>query len=83
MVWISTDNSDSTWIYQNGDPIGAGQNFPKKDPGVASRGELKIGKMYMEGDLEEAGHVKVDVDELLVWNRQLSKEEIRTVMKMA
>ena len=44
-------------------------------------GLLKIGKQFENPNL--ATYSKVTVDELSIWNRQLTQAEIETVMQMA
>ena len=73
-------NIRSMFAYINGNKIGEVYKEIVESEG-SHRGELVIGNWY---DNPKYGprHANVEVDELFIWNRELSAEEITVLIDM-
>ena len=75
MVYRGPDNWQGIAMYMNGQY--SGDDKDKSGPVAAASGTLMIGRLFTENN--HFGYCKCQVDELLIWNRQLSENEITRV----
>ena len=68
-------------VYHNGELQGNNTQGSNANIIAAPSGVLKIGKMFEKPT--EVRYAKLIMDELLIWNKQLSLTEIREVMQLA
>ena len=73
LVYRGPDNHQGgIVVYKNGQSVG---DDTLKSGGVGSgSGPLMIGRLFTRN--HNAGYCKCQVDELLIWNRQLERSEI-------
>ena len=81
LVYKGPENEQGISVYHNGELQGndkwAHNAYNQAAPSVV----LKIGKLFEK--TTEAGYGKLIMDELFIWNKQLSLAEIQAVMSIA
>ena len=84
MIYKGPSNGEGIIIYKDGLHIGDDDQLAHVSGWTTNNsGRLMIGRLFeLSADPETAKHAEAVVDELLIWNRQLSADEIMEVKKM-
>ena len=84
MIYKGPSNGQGISIYKDGLHVGDDDQLAQVSGWTTNNsGRLMIGRLFeLSADPETAKHVEAVVDELLIWNRQLSADEIMEVKKM-
>ena len=80
LVYRGPENGQGISIYHNGELQGNDASRSNASNQAAPSGVLKIGKLFENPT--SARYAKLIMDELLIWNKQLSLTEIQEVMQI-
>ena len=79
-MYKGPENGQGISVYHGGELQGSDTHKDNDPHQVAPSGVLKIGKLFEV--TTGARYAKLVMDELLIWNQQLSSTEIEAVMQM-
>ena len=74
MVYRGPNNGQGVTVFKNGQSVGDDKH--RSTTTTAAPGTLMIGKLFTGNN---AGYCRCQVDELLIWNRQLTSSEINWI----
>ena len=78
LTWVYHGPSLGTIVYHDGVKIANGSSIHPKDNITTGDGRVVVGRYYTE---KNSLYRSVQLDELVLWNRELSDEEVETVFK--